>query len=102
MNNNLAGELDKNYGGLAAYHTYLQFEDFSCRGGGLETYLDGTQVSLEDHCDHAIVYVQFEDFCCRGGGLETYLDGTKVSLEDPFDHATVCYWKNFSLILKFH
>jgi hypothetical protein len=43
MNNNWLGEVDKNYG-LTACHTYLQFEDFTCDGEGLETYHDGRQV----------------------------------------------------------
>ena len=52
MNNNLVGEVDKNYG--LVYHTYLQFEDFSCQDQGLETYQDGRQV----RCRHSAVAVQ--------------------------------------------
>jgi hypothetical protein len=45
MNNNEVGEVDKNKG-PALLHSYLQFEDFSSRGEGLETYQDGRQVSI--------------------------------------------------------
>lgn len=47
MNNNLAGEVDKNYQYHHQLHTYLQFEDFTCRGLGLETYQDGRQHPVE-------------------------------------------------------
>ncbi len=46
MNNNEVGEVDKNKGPALLLHSYLQFEDFSSRGEGLETYLDGGQVSI--------------------------------------------------------
>jgi hypothetical protein len=46
MNNNEVGEVDKNKGPALLLHSYLQFEDFSSRGEGLETYHDGRQVSL--------------------------------------------------------
>jgi hypothetical protein len=46
MNNNEVEEVDKNKGWAPTLHSYLQFEDFSSYGEGLETYHEGKQVSI--------------------------------------------------------